>query len=530
MECNFIPFDKTGYFSKTILDYIHQKPELTKFYAHSPEISSFRNAINAKINHPIDRTILVNQLKKRYSTYNLSPSEKTSKNLRLLLSENTFTVTTGHQLSIFGGPLYTIYKIITTINLAKKLKEAYPENDFVPVYWLASEDHDFEEVNHLNIYNKKLIWEDNTPGACGEINTNNLSAIIQELKSLIGTQTNAEELIAIIENSYGDNKSLSEATFQFIFRLMDEHGLLIIEPHDKELKKLFIPIIKKDIIEQNSFREIIKTNVELESLGQEVQVNPREINFFYLDKTLRERIILEDNVYKVLNTAIHFTKEELLQEIENNPHKFSPNVALRPIYQESILPNLAYVGGPGESIYWLQLKSSFEYYNIPFPVIMQRNSALIVDELSKKRLNNLEINLEDIFTDFNQLIKNFVENKSDNELKLDEEKNQIDAIFSELEEKVKLIDPTLVAVVSAEKTKTINTFSGLESKISKAEKRKFEIEISQIEKIKEKLFPNGSLQERHDNLIPYYLKYGKDFFQILSLHFNPFTNQFIILH
>ncbi len=530
MNYNTIDFEKTGFFSKTILDYIQQKPELSPFYSHQPTMQSFASAIEAKKKHPVDRQVLVNQLHHKYKEYNLTPSALTTNNIDSLAADNTYTVTTGHQLSIFGGPMYSIYKIITTINLAKKLKEEYPENNFVPVYWLASEDHDFEEVNNISVYGKKLIWNENTAGACGKINTNSIKPIIAELKNIIGNQTNAENLFTLLESCYGNDKNLSQATFEFIFNWMDEFGLIILEPNEKEFKKLFVPIIKKDILEQNSYTKITSTNKILEELGQEVQVNPREINFFYLDENIRERIVLEDSIYKVLNTEITFTEAELIQEIENNPDKFSPNVALRPVYQEIILPNLAYVGGPGESIYWLQLKSTFDFYKIPFPVIMLRNCALIIDEVSNKRLSNLEISLEDIFQDFNQLINDFVKNKSENELKLHEEKNQIQKLFSQLEEKVKGIDPTLVAVVSAEKTKTINSLGGLESKINKAEKRKFEIEISQIEKVKEKLFPNGSLQERHDNFIPYYLKYGKDFFRILSQHFDPFKNQFLILH
>ena len=201
---------------------------------------------------------------------------------------------------------------------------------------------------------------------------------LNQYKGVLGLEHHAGELAEIVETAYTKFDKLADATRYLVNALFGQYGLVIIDADDHRLKQQFAHIIEQDIIEQNSFKNISATNEQLEKLGVHIQVNPREINFFYLMDGLRERIVFEDELYKVLNTEISFSKEELQKEISNYPERFSPNVVMRPLYQEYILPNIAYVGGGAEVVYWLELKSNFEHYKVDFPILILRNSGLVI--------------------------------------------------------------------------------------------------------------------------------------------------------
>ena len=526
MQASCIDYKHTGYFSKTVTDYLANANNHSSFYKYQPTLNSFRQIIVDKSKENIDRKTLVKVLKKQYKTLRQGPWTSAIESLQ---DENTFTVTTGHQLCLFTGPLYFLYKIITTINLAETIEKTNPGYKVVPIYWMATEDHDFAEINHINLFGKKIEWKEETKGATGRLNTAALQQVTEELKPILGESDHAKELADLFANAYLKHNTLADATRYLVNELFGKYGLVILDADDPALKKQFAPIIKKDIIEQHSNRLITETNAELEKVGVNVQVNPREINFFYLEDNLRERISFEDGKYQVLNTDLSFSKEELEIEIENHPEKFSPNVVIRPLYEEVLLPNLAYVGGGAEVNYWMELKSVFDHYKVNFPALILRNSAMVVDEVSHKRLEQLNLNAKDLFTETNKLIDCFVKQQSSNELNLDIEIAKFEKVFEQIELKTQSIDPTLIGSVEAEKTKFFNSLKGLEHKLSKAEKKKFEQQTSQITKLKEKLFPNGSLQERHDNFIPFYLKHGEGFISMLKEHFDPLDFKFMIL-
>ncbi|MCO4292569.1 bacillithiol biosynthesis cysteine-adding enzyme BshC [Solitalea sp. MAHUQ-68] len=526
MQASCINYHHTGFFSKNLTDYLCNDSQLSNFYNYQPEINSFKQIIADKSNASINRSVLVEVLKSQYASLGSGPWNE---NIEALAKPNAFTVTTGHQLCLGTGPLYFIYKIITTINLAKKVEQANPENKIVPVYWMATEDHDFEEINHFNLFGKKVTWDLEAKGATGRLATQTLHPLITELKSILGTSREADELLNLFETAYIKEQNLANATRVFVNELFGKYGLIIIDADDPKLKKLFAPIIKEDILDQKSYQLVSKTVAELEKIDNHIQVKPREINFFYLDDQLRERIVFENNCYKVLNTNIGFSKEELEKEIDKHPEKFSPNVIMRPLYQECILPNLAYIGGGAEISYWMELKSTFDHYKLNFPMLVLRNSALIVDEGSKKKLKQLNLETKNLFTETNKLIDIFVKQQSANELNLDAELQKIEKAFIQISLKAQNIDPTLAGSVEAEKAKFFNSLKGLESKLAKAEKKKFEQQTSQIVKVKEKLFPNGSLQERVENFMPHYLKYGNGFIEMLANNFDPLDFRFTII-
>lgn len=502
----------TKAFPKLFLDYINKNSTLNQFYRQYPAIEGFKEIIENKPFGTEKRKILVNLLQNQYKNVDSKPD------FSILNDEKTFTVTTGHQLNIFTGPLYIIYKIITVINLAKELKKAYPAYNFVPIYWMASEDHDFEEIASFNLFGKKYTWETHQKGAVGRMNPKELQSVLASLN----------EKPALFEKAYLNNSTLSDAVRQYMNELFGHEGLICIDADDKDLKGVFREVIKDDLIKNSAFEIVGKTSKKIQELGYETQISPREINFFYLDDGIRERIIKENKIYKVLNTNIQFTENEILNLVDSAPQKFSPNVVLRPLYQQMILPNIAYIGGPAEVPYWMQLFDLIEAYNEPFPVLMPRNFALIINEASRKKIEKLKTTIEELFLDEVALRKKYVERNSENSLSLVFEMDEISEIFDRIQKKAIVIDQTLKASVEAEKAKLLNSFENLEKRLKKAEERNQETTITQLLNLKNKLFPDGGLQERKENFLNYYLN-DKDFINKLLASFEPLDFRFNIV-
>ncbi len=412
-----ISLAETEQFSKLLLDYLNGDRALRSFYSYEPKIDSFRQVIDDKSIENTNRDLLVSVLKEQYVKITDQELQKT--NIDLLLKKNTFTVCTGHQLCLFTGPLYFIYKIITTINLAETLKKNYPKYNFVPVYWMASEDHDFEEIQSINLFGKKLLWNNKeAKGAVGMLNTDSMSSVIAELKQILGESENSKKLIQLFSDAYLKHINLADATRYLVHQLFADYGLVVVDGNDARLKYEFSEIFKDDILNSNNYKLVNQTIIELEKLDVKAQVNPREINCFYMIDYLRERIIFDNQKYKVQNTDIEFTKEELLDELKNHPEHFSPNVVLRPLYQQKILPNLAYIGGPAEIAYWLEFKKMFNNHNINFPVLIPRNFAMLTDENANQQIQKLGFNFTDLFKNVDVLIKKFLSNNSNSELSL----------------------------------------------------------------------------------------------------------------
>ena len=373
-----IGLNKIPLLSKIANDYLFNSESFSEFISATPDLSSFESRI--KTRQSINRDVLVEEL----LIQNKKAPKKAINNIELLRKETTFTVTTGHQICLFTGPLYSIYKIISTLNLTKSLKQKYPEHDFVPVFWMATEDHDFEEINHVNIFDKKITWNTNQSGPVGRFSTTDMIPFLEEIEETIGS-----ELSRTLINFYKSSSNLAIAHNKMINHLFGEEGVVVIDADSEKLKREMISIFKNELTKQNTFEKVEEQSEKLLTKGFGKQVTPREINLFYQKDGLRERITEEDKSYQILNTELVFTQEEILEELDKHPERFSPNVVMRPIYQEKILPNLAYIGGPGELAYWFQLKSAFEVNSIDFPILVLRNMALIVKENISKKINFL---------------------------------------------------------------------------------------------------------------------------------------------
>ncbi|HEY4194350.1 MAG TPA: bacillithiol biosynthesis cysteine-adding enzyme BshC [Mucilaginibacter sp.] len=531
MDAACINYKETGFFSPTVTDYLEDKPELRPFYAHRPDMDGFKALLQTK-KVIGDRDILAKVLAKQYhaiSQLTTHNSQQVHDNISRLKEDSTYTITTGHQLNIFAGPLYFIYKIVTVIKLSRQLKEKFPDKNFVPVYWMASEDHDFAEINYTNIGGKKVHWWYEASGATGRINPDTMRQALNQYKGVLGLEHHAGELAAIVETAYAKFDKLADATRYLVNALFGQYGLVVIDADDHELKKQFAPIMEQDIIEQNSFKNIEATNKELEKLHVHIQVNPREINFFYLCDGLRERIVFEEDVYKVLNTEISFTKEELQKEIKAKPEHFSPNVVMRPLYQEYILPNIAYVGGGAEVVYWMELKSNFEYYKVDFPVLILRNSGLIIPKQSASKIAAMDMQLNELFKSADVIKTNWVKKHTEHELSLREEWQELQQIFERIKLRSSKIDPTLAQSTAAVQARLEHAINNLEKKLIKAEKINYHTRLEQIDHIKSELFSKDSLQERIENFGLFYVKWGQHFIDELIRNFEPLDFKFTVL-
>ncbi len=526
-----IEYLNTGYFSKTVLDYLSQSEKLNAFYGLFPNLDDFEKQINLKLKEynssdKSKRKILVNVLKSQYA--NCSISDKTAINIDLLLQENSFTITTGHQLNLFTGPLYFLYKIISTINLCEELKIKYPKNNFVPTYWMATEDHDFEEIQFFNFKNKKIIWNKESFSAVGRLDTKGLETVLNEIKKLFGTNKNGIRLLNLFKNAYLKHQNLADATRFLANELFKNYGLVIIDADNPKLKQQFIPFIKDEVLNKTAFTEVTKTNNKLIK-DYKIQVNPRKLNLFYLTDKLRERIIFKDNIYKVNNTDITFSKEEIIQKIKNNPEQFSPNVIMRPLYQEVILPNLCYIGGGGELAYWLQLKNYFDSVSITFPILLLRNSALILNKKQELKLSKLNLSVDELFLNQQNLITKKITETSNLDLDFTPQKDALKLQFKNLKELAKKTDKSFLGAVNAQEKKQLNGLANLEKRLLKAEKRKLADISTRIILIQNELFPKQSLQERNVNFSALYIEYGVDLIPFLKDNLKPLDLKFSCL-
>jgi bacillithiol synthase len=517
MQHKKIPLADTKAFSPFFLDYISQKEILKPFYHRFPVPENFppQAAEKSQAFSADHRKTLVETLRRQYS--HLTVPDPVAANISSLTDAKTFTITTGHQLNIFTGPLYFIYKIVTVINTCKELKKRYPEYTFVPVYWMASEDHDYDEIKYFRLYGKKYVWETSQTGAVGRFRTQGLENLLKEIPDT-----------AIFKEAYTKNATLADAARHYVNALFGKEGLVVIDADDRALKKLFEPVIEEDLFHHSTARLVGETNEALTAHGYKTQVYCRDINFFYLDGNVRGRIEQRDDIYHVVETDLSFSKSELAAIIREEPEKLSPNVILRPLYQEYILPNLAYVGGPAESIYWLQLKKVFDYHKVPFPMLMPRNFALVVDHTVQRKLEKTGLDLIDFFEEKNYLFNHWVLNNSRNNLTVGAERTTIRDIYTQLKARAELIDKTLGPFTGAEATRAINGLEKIERKLLRAEKRLHTDKLRQIEAVKEALFPNGSPQERVDNFLNFYQQ-DKGFIDQLIQHLDPFDYQFNVL-
>jgi bacillithiol biosynthesis cysteine-adding enzyme BshC len=530
MDCTShrLAYDKTGFFPAIALDYVNREAILRPFYAHEPIRESVTAAIRMKEGFAGEkRKVLVNSLRSQYEGIPMSAAS--SANLDYLLGNTTFTVTTAHQPHILTGPLFSVYKILHVIRLARELREMHPGNRFVPVFFMGSEDADLEELGRVRIGGNPYIWNTNQRGAMGRMRIDvAFGALIAQLEEQMHDSSNGREIVKIFKDAYVPDKTIQQATLELLNALFGKYGLLVLIPDNRAFKEMFRPVMEMEIREKFSNR-LVKETLERLEPNYKIQAQGREINLFYLLGDSRERIEIRDDLFTVPSLGRNWSQEELILEIGNHPERFSPNVILRGLFQETILPNIVFVGGGSELGYWLGLKSVFSAAGTPFPMLLLRNSFLVMDNICQEILDKLGIRPEEVFESEHALMNRIIAGKSANETVLNGELEKIRSIYQDVFERAVRIDKSLGGNVSALQAKAMAGLEELEKKMLRAEKRKYQAESQLIQNLKTSLFPDGKLQERNENIAGFYESFGPGIIEALLDHSPGFEQEFSIL-
>lgn len=527
MKITSLPFEDIPFFSKRDKAFQANQKELMSFVPYSPCLNDLKRAILERKKFTTNRDILTHSLNEQYSSIDISKPQK--ENIEALHLDNTYTVTTAHQPSLVTGPFYFILKICSTIHLAKKLSEEQ-KCKIVPVFIIGGEDHDFDEINHTHIFSKKITWERESQGAVGRLNLEGFDEqVIQPLQEVLGNSVNAEYLKSLFLEAIESTSTYGEFTFKLVNRLFAEYGLLVLSFDQPSFKRHFIPLIKKEILESASVDLVHASQKEIVSRGFKKQAHARDINFFYFTNNKRLRIGRKDeNTFEIIDTDITFNHEDMIKEIESHPDRFSPNVIMRPIFQEFILPNIAYIGGGGELAYWMERHSQFELFETFFPVLIRRNSAMYIAKKQWDSLNNLGLSLKDMMKEEEALIKDYVRDHSKHSISLEKIKQDISNIYNELLGQTSSVDKSLDGKVKALEAQQIKELDKLEQRLIKKLKSNQEVNINKIRKVRNQLFPGNGLQERKTNFMEFYLKEGNTFIPKLIDHCDPLNKSFSI--
>ena len=496
MQFSSIHRKEIPFFTAHQVSFCYTPEQYSPFINRPFELESFEAQIEEKKKSYSSETrnTLVTALRNQYSS--IERVAAVEKNIDLLSLENTFTVTTGHQLVNFTGTFYFILKILNAVKLAEELKKAHPNQNFVPIYWMATEDHDYEEIKNVHLFGKTFTWETEQEGPVGRFNPSEFQLVIDSIKTLYSNHPESEIQALLTLPLEGNYTSYFRT---LVHKMFADFGLVIIDGDDKDLKGLFAPYMQHEVQEQLAFTAMQATNRELEEKGVKIQVNPREINLFYIGQGKRERLIAEGNQVIVPEKGL-LSIEEVTADIAANPMNYSPNVVLRPLFEEIILPNLCYIGGSGEINYWLQLKAVFHSFAVVFPILQTRISALYIDKGTQKKLTQMEMVWTDLLPENHIIHKNFISKNPENQIDF----NPIDvsavAIQKALQETIHSVDPNMSNYAEAEITKLNKQIEQIKEKLFKLNKSKHETALKSLDQMREKLFPGNGLQERKWNL------------------------------
>lgn len=517
----------TTFFSRLNTDYLEDNIALRELYQFRPDDAGLDEAIALREQAPVNRKVLTTVLREQYRQYPVP--EAVRRNIEALEDENTFTVCTAHQPNLMTGYLYFIYKIIHAVRLAEHLGKRHPGKTFVPVFYMGTEDNDLDELGVFRFNGIRFRWQTEQTGAVGRMQTNDLQPLLQQLTTLIGPPgANAERLKDIILQAYGKHATIAEATRYIVNELLGRFGVVVLDPDDAALKALFAPVLREELM-RPAAHDLVRETSEMLNRQYKAQAFSRPVNLFYLKDGIRERIEQEGDTWRVLRSDIRWDRAALEEELQQHPERFSPNVILRGLFQETILPDVAFIGGGSEVAYWLQLKSVFDHYNVFFPALVLRQSALWIDARSAALQQQTGLTDEALFQPTEKLVRTFVQQHTHNDLSLEALKQQMSQVWEQVKQKATEIDITLKSSAEAALTKMRYQMDLIEKKMMRAEKRNMGDQISRIYKLRNKLFPNESLQERYDTFMSYYLEQGDAFFDALLEHTLPYGDQFLIL-
>ena len=532
-----IPYSATGVFTPLVNDYIESKGTAQSFVDYTPDIEGIKKALAQRKKFPTNRKVLVQVLQKQYDQLAAQTTSNHSivydtvhANVKLLEQENTFVITTAHQPNLFTGPLYFFYKIIQAIQLAADYKKQFPEYNFVPVYYMGSEDADIDEVGSFNLGTVSQQWKTKQTGAIGRMKVDDaLLQLLQNIEGYWAVKPAGKEALDILKQAYQKGNTIIEATLYLVHAYFGKYGLVVVQPDDVQLKSLFTKIMEQELTTQFSHQVIQPTLAKLKA-EYHVQSEGRSINLFYLKEGIRARIEKQGDQFTIVDTNITFTQEQILDELKQYPERFSPNVILRGLYQETILPGIVFVGGGGELAYWMELKTVFEAASVHYPVLLLRNSFLFIKEKQSSQWSLLGFEMADLFKPILDLEVDYVKKQANQNLDLTTHIASLNKLYGTIQEDVIKIDASLGDHALNLSIQAQKKLALLEKKMIRAEKRKQHTSISRIHNIKGELFPTNNLQERVENFAEWVGEYGWDWVDVIMENSSKTKANFSIIN
>lgn len=523
MKAHYLSYAETGRFTPLVLDYLAADPFLDEFRSYAPSMAGLHAAAKDRSFPEEHRAALCSALERQYAGMAMDPTVRA--NLDQLSDPRSLTVTTGHQLCLFTGPLYVPFKLLNTVRLARTLTSEL-KRPVVPIFWMASEDHDRAEIDHVVVNGERLHWPGDGGGAVGRMRLDGIGLVIEHLATALGA--GSEDLVAIVRRCYRAEHTLAQATRLFVNDVFGRFGIVVLDGDDPELKRLFAPVMQSELLNGIAERCVAYADDRLKG-RYTVQAHTRPINLFHLRPGHRSRIELVEDHYQVLDGGPHFSLDELLADLELNPGNYSPNVVMRPLYQETVLPNIAYIGGGGEVAYWMQLKWLFQGVQVPMPVVMLRTSAAFLSAKENKLRDQLHLAIGDLFLPANALRDRVAQASSGIGTGVDPEQAELDAFFKVFSARAAAVDPTLAASVESSKVRAMRMVKNIGHKMDRALRRRESVQIERLQHLLDALFPQGGLQERRDNFLWRYASEGALFLDGLLATLDPLDPRFAVI-
>lgn len=543
IEYKDLPTNDTP-FSQLFLDYLSSYEKVKKFFpGNFRDQKTWETTLERVAQRSLNRSDITRILS--LQNRNFHCGVKTLANIDALLNDNTVAIVTGQQVGLFTGPLYTIYKTLTTLKLVEMLRSRFPSYNFVPVFWLEGEDHDYEEVNSVSLINKtndltRFEYElrnrtkgDNF-GAVGLLELDeSIEDLFRRVESEIVETEFRPKVLELFRIAYQKGMNFNRSFVHLMNDLLEDSGLVFLDPHDPEFKKLLAPVFRKELETTPALCQlVIDQSAQIEK-GYHAQVKPKPVNLFFFHNGGRYLLEPRSDGFGLKGSRQHFAKEQVMEMVESNPSVFSPNVVLRPICQDSLLPTAAYVAGPGEISYFAQLRPLYKEFEIPEPIIYPRASVTIVEEKVEKVISRFDIPITEFLRDVELLKQRIAEQVS--EISLDELFGGTVAGMNEtlksLKSGLQKIDPTLAGAFDTSRNKIDFQLDVLRQKAAAAQKRQHEVALRQVEKAAFHLFPFSNFQERELNVLHFLNKYGLEFLRWLhgELVIDKFKHQIIHL-
>lgn len=523
--------------------YLSRFDEVEKFYgAPYTNLTEQTPLLRRVANRAADRSQVAAILEEQQIRFNAG--KESTANALLLAQDNTFAVVTGQQVGIFGGPLYTIYKIITTLKLVELLNTKLPQYNFVPVFYLEAEDHDYEEASSVSIITAENTLQsytyypqgkpfDKNPGSVGSILFDDeILLLIDSIHNNIQPSDFREKVMNDLRSAYRPGVDFTQA-FVHLLRLLFPHaGLVFLDPRDRNLKQIVKPLFQKELETHPRTSEIVIRHSAALEEHYHAQAKPRAINLFLLHRGSRYLIEPREHGFGLKGSRQRFSIDEMFSLLEHSPELFSPNVLLRPIIQDYLLPTFAYVAGPSEIAYFAQIKDVYQHFAVTMPVIYPRVSATIIEEKVKRIIEKYDITPFDFFLDLELLQRNVASKLSD--IKLDDVFKstmiRLESDLRELRYALQTVDPTLSGAYDNARKKIEYQINKLKQKALDAQRKNFSTTMRQLEKAALHVAPNGTFQERVFPYFQYANKYGPEFISWLSenIDIENFEHQLLV--